>query len=178
VNKRIVNALQTSGVKSIGISGVDCGFLIAHECSLRARHRVVGQIDAIDMTIIDCVEKTASLPSWSPISRDAHGNIYNVNADLAASEIAKKCRAEHLLFVSDVPGVKNRQYGKKHNKNLGDRSAHSVRTNHRRYGAEGPRRRRGRIRWSQAGPHLRMERPGTLSNELGGSTMTGTVILK
>jgi acetylglutamate kinase len=41
----------------------------------------------------------------SPISRDLQGNIYNVNADLAASELAKKLRVEHLVFVSDVPGI-------------------------------------------------------------------------
>jgi len=45
------------------------------------------------------------VPVVSPISRDKSGNIYNVNADLAASEIAKALHAGHLVFISDVAGV-------------------------------------------------------------------------
>ena len=41
----------------------------------------------------------------SPISRDASGSIYNVNADLAAGELAMALKADDLIFVSDVPGV-------------------------------------------------------------------------
>ena len=107
VNKRIVNALQTSGIKSIGFSGVDCGFMIASRMFIKGRDiGFVGRIDAIDPTIIELCKTNGIVAVVSPISRDARGNIYNVNADLAASEIAKKCRAEHLVFVSDVPGIK------------------------------------------------------------------------
>ena len=46
------------------------------------------------------------MPVVSPISRDNSGNIYNVNADLAASELAMALKADDLVFVSDVTGVK------------------------------------------------------------------------
>jgi acetylglutamate kinase len=45
------------------------------------------------------------VPVISPLSRDAGGTIYNVNADLAASELAMAIKADDLIFVSDVPGV-------------------------------------------------------------------------
>jgi acetylglutamate kinase len=108
VNKRLVNALQTfGGVKSIGISGVDCGFLTASRMLIKGRDiGFVGQIDSIDLGIIELCKKNGIVAVVSPISRDTQGNIYNVNADLAAGEIAKKCKADHLVFVSDVPGVK------------------------------------------------------------------------
>lgn len=179
VNKRIVNALQTSGVKSIGISGVDCGFLIASRMLVKGRDiGFVGQIDAIDMTIIDLCRKNGIVAVVSPISRDAHGNIYNVNADLAASEIAKKCRAEHLLFVSDVPGVKIDNTVKNIIKIS---EIEALIASGQITGGMAPKV-RGAAEAVFAGVkqvHIcGWNGPGTLSNELGGSTMTGTVILK
>jgi acetylglutamate kinase len=106
VNKRIVNALLCSGVRAIGISGVDCGFLTASRLSVGGRDiGFVGRIDKVDRRIIDLCRDNAIVPVVSPISRDAAGNIYNVNADVAAGEIATTLCAAHLVFVSDVPGV-------------------------------------------------------------------------
>jgi acetylglutamate kinase len=51
------------------------------------------------------------------VSRSADGGIYNVNADLAASELAKALRCEHLIYVTDVDGVL-----------LDGRVAHEIRT--------------------------------------------------
>lgn len=107
VNKRIVNALLCAGVTSIGISGVDCGFLTASRLTAAGGQDIgfVGKIDRVDRRIIDICITNGIIPVVSPISRDIAGNIYNVNADLAAGEIAKTLGAAHLVFVSDVPGV-------------------------------------------------------------------------
>jgi acetylglutamate kinase len=107
VNKRIVNALQTAGVTALGISGVDCGLFTASRMQVKGQDiGFVGTIDDVDLRIIDLCRSSGIVPVVSPISRDAQGNTYNVNADVAASELAKKCKADHLVFVSDVPGVK------------------------------------------------------------------------
>jgi acetylglutamate kinase len=107
VNKRIVNALQTAGVTALGISGVDCGLFTASRMMVKGQDiGFVGNIDAVDLRIIEICRSSGIVPVVSPISRDAAGNVYNVNADLAASELAKKCKADHLVFISDVPGVK------------------------------------------------------------------------
>jgi acetylglutamate kinase len=106
VNKRIVNVLQTKGVDAIGISGVDCGLFNASRMLVKGQDiGFVGNIDSINTKIIDLCVQNRFVPAISPMSRDAQGNIYNVNADLAASELAKKCRVHHLIFVSDVPGI-------------------------------------------------------------------------
>jgi acetylglutamate kinase len=107
VNKRIVNALLYAGVQAIGISGVDCNLFSASKMTAAGGQDIgfVGKIDRIDPTIIDLCRSNRIVPVVSPISRDAAGNIYNVNADLAASEMAKKCAATHLVFISDVQGV-------------------------------------------------------------------------
>jgi acetylglutamate kinase len=106
VNKRIVNALQTRGVDAIGISGVDCGLFSASRMLIKGQDiGFVGVIDKVDTRIIELCMHNRITVVVSPISRDDKGNIYNVNADLAAGELAKKCKARHLVFVSDVPGV-------------------------------------------------------------------------
>jgi acetylglutamate kinase len=179
VNKRIVNALQTFGVKSLGISGVDCGFLTASRMLIRGRDiGFVGRIDAIDLTIIELCKKNGIIAVVSPISRDTQGNIYNVNADLAASEIAKKCRAEHLVFVSDVPGVKIDNTVKNIIK-ISELEA--LMASGQITGGMAPKVRSATEAMLAGVKQVHIcgwNGPGTLSNELGRSTMTGTVILK
>lgn len=106
VNKRLVNALQTAGVTALGISGVDCNLLTASRMTVKG-HDIgfVGEVRKVDRTIIDLCRSQGIVPVVSPISRDQAGNIYNVNADVAATEIARELSAGHLVFVSDVAGV-------------------------------------------------------------------------
>ena len=106
VNKRLVNALQTAGVTALGISGVDCNLLSAARMTIKGQDiGFVGTIERVDPRIIALCEKNGIVPVVSPMSRDKSGNIYNVNADVAASEIAKALHAGHLVFISDVAGV-------------------------------------------------------------------------
>jgi acetylglutamate kinase len=106
VNKRIVNALLTAGCQTLGLSGVDCDFLNASRMLVNGRDiGFVGNIDKVNTRIMDVCRNNGIIPVVSPISRDKSGNIYNVNADLAASEIAKALNADDLIFISDVPGV-------------------------------------------------------------------------
>jgi acetylglutamate kinase len=106
VNKRLTNALETAGVTALGISGVDCNLLSASRMTVKGRDiGFVGEVRKVDKRIIDLCRKERIVPVISPISRDDSGNVYNVNADVAASEIAAALGADHLVFVSDVPGV-------------------------------------------------------------------------
>jgi acetylglutamate kinase len=106
VNKRLANALQVAGVSALGISGVDCGLFTASRMTVGGQDiGFVGAIDNVDTRIIDICKEQHIVPVVSPISRDTTGNTYNVNADTAAAEIARALRADHLVFVSDVPGV-------------------------------------------------------------------------
>lgn len=106
VNKRIVNALQREGVAALGISGVDAGLFEASKMLIRG-HDIgfVGKIDKVSPGIIELCRQNRLVPVVSPISRDGEGNVYNVNADLAASELAMALTADDLIFVSDVSGV-------------------------------------------------------------------------
>jgi acetylglutamate kinase len=106
VNKRIVNALLKQGVNAFGFSGVDGNLFEASKMLMKGQDiGFVGQIDKVNTSIIDIFKAGSIIPVISPISRDASGCIYNVNADLAASELAMAIKADDLVFVSDVPGV-------------------------------------------------------------------------
>jgi acetylglutamate kinase len=106
VNKRIVNTLQSANIDALGVSGVDCSLFTASRLLIKGQDiGFVEQIDAINTRILDICKSNRIVVVVSPISRDDRGNIYNVNADTAAGALAKKCRVERLLFISDVPGV-------------------------------------------------------------------------
>ncbi len=106
VNKRIVNALLLSGVRAFGFSGVDGNLFEASKMSMRGLDiGFVGKIESVNTSLINALRHNNLIPVISPISRDQHGAIYNVNADLAASELAMALKADDLIFVSDVPGV-------------------------------------------------------------------------
>lgn len=107
VNKRIVNALQMAGIMAAGFSGVDANLFSATKMLMKGQDiGFVGQIKAVSLTLIDACRQAHLIPVISPISRDASGCIYNVNADLAASELAMALSADDLVFISDVPGVR------------------------------------------------------------------------
>ncbi|MBD3392272.1 MAG: acetylglutamate kinase [Chitinivibrionales bacterium] len=106
VNKRIVNALLGEGVSAVGVCGIDAGLFEAEKLVINgADIGCVGTIARVDTRIVDLCGANGMVPVVSPVSRDRAGEIYNVNADLAASELAKALGAGHLIFVSDVDGV-------------------------------------------------------------------------
>jgi acetylglutamate kinase len=106
VNKRIVNTLLMEGVPAFGFSGVDANLFEASKMTMKGQDiGFVGKIEKVNTDIINVCRQNKLIPVISPISRDLAGAIYNVNADLAASELAMALKADDLIFVSDVPGV-------------------------------------------------------------------------
>lgn len=106
VNKRIVNALLREGANAFGLSGVDGSLFTASRMFINGKDiGLVGQIDSVRTSLIDMCRTAGLVPVISPVSRDNNGTIYNVNADLAASELAMAIKADDLIFISDVPGV-------------------------------------------------------------------------
>ena len=106
VNKRIVNALLMENVNAFGFSGVDGGLFTASKMLIKGQDiGFVGNIDSVNCAIIDFCRQSKLVPVISPVSRGVDGAIYNVNADLAASELAMAIKADDLIYISDVPGV-------------------------------------------------------------------------
>ena len=103
INKNLVNLLQNNGGKSIGLCGMD-GHLI--EAKVKDEQLgFVGEITNINVEpILDVLEK-GYIPVVSTVGCDSEGNVYNINADTAASRIAGMLKAESLISMTDIAGL-------------------------------------------------------------------------
>jgi acetylglutamate kinase len=103
INKTLVNLIQINGGKAIGISGLD-GHMIEAEVK-DERLGFVGRITKVDVSpVLDVLEK-GYIPVVSTIGCDGEGNVYNINADTAASYIAGAMGAKRLISMTDIAGV-------------------------------------------------------------------------
>ena len=100
VNKNLVNLLD----KGIGLSGVD-GSLFEASC-LDSKMVNVGKIEKVNPQIILDTFENGYIPVVSSVAKaiDKLG-IYNINADLAASELAISLHAKKLILLTDVKGL-------------------------------------------------------------------------
>ncbi len=105
-NKAIVKAFLAAGLDAAGFSGVDGGLL---RCRKKQHPTIdlglVGEITGVRTRFLNHFAMQGIIPVISPISLGEDGQTYNVNADEAAGAIAEAMGAEHLDFVSNVPGV-------------------------------------------------------------------------
>jgi acetylglutamate kinase len=110
-NKEIVSLLNQKGGKAIGLSGID-GNLI--ECEqyktiidgTETDIGYVGKITHINSKLIELIAKDEYIPVIAPIGVGPDGQSYNINADTVAGEVAAALRAEKLMLLTDVEGVK------------------------------------------------------------------------
>ncbi len=106
VSKKLVAKLINAGVDAIGISGVDGGLLRTKKYSHPEWDLGwVGEIIHVRSNLLLDLSDRGITPVISPISLGEDGQIYNVNADEAASCIAVAVHAQAIDFVSNVPGV-------------------------------------------------------------------------
>ncbi|HRN67174.1 MAG TPA: acetylglutamate kinase [Promineifilum sp.] len=105
-NKAIVKAFLAAGLDAAGFSGIDGGLL---RCRKKQHPTIdlglVGEITGVRARFLNHFAMQGIIPVISPISLGEDGQTYNVNADEAAGAIAAALGAEHLDFVSNVPGV-------------------------------------------------------------------------
>lgn len=104
VNKRLVSALTAAGRPSVGLSGIDGALTIAAQ--LNSELAFVGSPGRTDGRLLDLLVKAGYLPVVACLAGDAQGNIYNVNADQMAVSCAAGWKADKLLFLTDVAGVR------------------------------------------------------------------------
>lgn len=103
INKTLVNRLQNSGGKAVGLSGLD-GHLIEAEPKDPALG-FVGEITKINIEpVTDLLEK-GYIPVISTVGCDDKGNVYNINADTAAARIASALGAQSLFLMTDIAGL-------------------------------------------------------------------------
>jgi acetylglutamate kinase len=107
VNKWIVRALEREGVRAAGVSGTDLGlFHAARLVSRGGDLGYVGTIEEVNTEIINILLARRIIPVISPISIGPEYRAYNVNADHAAQKLAEVWKADDLIYITDVPGIK------------------------------------------------------------------------
>ena len=102
INKEIVNMLNQHGAKAIGINGKDMSFMKA-----KSLVGYTGEITSIDGVFVNKLLSENLIPVIAPIAAgdSATHPGYNINADTAASEIAAAIDAKRVIFLTDTPGV-------------------------------------------------------------------------
>jgi acetylglutamate kinase len=108
VNKKLVAAIQAAGMPAVGFCGGD-------GMSFRARKKLVsgrdlgfvGEICFAKPCWIEALWQQGGIPVLASLALGADGEYYNVNADEMAAACASACHANALIFLTDVPGVKN-----------------------------------------------------------------------
>jgi acetylglutamate kinase len=118
VNREVVGYLNQHGGKAVGLSGKDGGLLLCKKHLQEVAGEdgttelvdmgFVGEIIKVDPSIIETLEKERFIPVIAPIGVGADGESYNINADLVAGKIAGALKAEKLILLTDVAGVKDK----------------------------------------------------------------------
>ncbi|MBI2941246.1 MAG: acetylglutamate kinase [Chloroflexi bacterium] len=104
VNKELVAQVQALGGQAVGFSGIDGGLLQGRRRSETLG--LVGTVTAVRLGLVHVVMASGFIPLIAPIAIGEGGEALNLNADTAAAEIAVALRAEKLVFLTDVPGIK------------------------------------------------------------------------
>jgi len=118
VNREVVGYLNQHGGKAVGLSGKDGGLLLCKKHLQEVAGEdgatelvdmgFVGEIIKVDPSIIETLERERFIPVIAPIGVGADGESYNINADLVAGKIAGALKAEKLILLTDVTGVKDK----------------------------------------------------------------------
>jgi len=119
VNKEIVANINHYGGKAVGITGKDGGLIRARKLEMKAINPatltpeiidigMVGEVESVDPAIIDALEEKKFIPVIAPIGSGMDGETYNINADLVAGKVAGALKAEKLILLTDIEGVKDK----------------------------------------------------------------------
>jgi acetylglutamate kinase len=106
VNKSLVAGLGALGIPAVGLSGGDGLTFRARKKHTDPDLGYVGEVAASDPRLLDAIWKLNGVPVLSSMALGFDGEYYNVNADEMAAACAVACRADALVFLTDVPGVK------------------------------------------------------------------------
>ncbi|GAA3765261.1 acetylglutamate kinase [Terriglobus aquaticus] len=106
VNKSLVASLNQQGQSAVGICGGDGQVFRARKKRTTPDLGFVGEIAATDPRWIEAIWTMNSVPVISSIALGFDGEYYNINADEMAAATAACVKADALVFLTDVPGVK------------------------------------------------------------------------
>ena len=119
INKEIVALINAAGAWAIGLCGKDGNLVYAQKARKTETdpdsniERIidlgfVGEPAEVDRTLLDQLATSEMIPVIAPVAPGRDGHTYNINADTFAGAVAGAVNAQRLLFLTDVPGVLDR----------------------------------------------------------------------
>ena len=103
VNKDLVQRLEDAGGKAVGLCGLDGSLLKADQ--LGTQLGFVGEIREVNAEILQNASANGYVPIVSTVAAGYHGEVFNINADVAAARIAASLGAMKLILMTDVRGL-------------------------------------------------------------------------
>lgn len=116
INKRIVQAINAQGGKAVGLSGKDANLMICEKDLKRVVRDgqevtvdlgFVGRPVEMNPEVLTTFLGSDFIPVVAPLGAGRNGETFNVNGDTAAGAIAAAMKADRLLLLTDVSGVKD-----------------------------------------------------------------------
>ena len=112
VNPALVHELNVAGITAVGLNGFD-GTLLESTYLDKETYGFVGEVTNVNTALLDALTATGIVPVIACIGATKEGQALNINGDTVASEIALAVKAESLLLVTDVSGIRiNDEYQK------------------------------------------------------------------
>jgi len=111
INTQVLGMCREFDIAAVGVSGVDAGLVRAHKrppVSVEGQmvdYGFVGDIDLIDVKVLQQLLDDGLMPVVSPVSADDKGQLLNINADTVAAGIGAGLKAEKLMLCTGAPGI-------------------------------------------------------------------------
>jgi len=117
INTDILSALKRAGAETVGMSGVDGNTIVARRREIQEiENQETGEVETIDyghvgdivqinVRLVELLIDNGYIPVISSLGGDDQGNVFNINADTIAAEIAVHLAAEKLILLTDVDGI-------------------------------------------------------------------------
>ena len=105
VNKDLVQHLENHSGKAIGLCGLDGSMIQARKLESGADLGYVGEIVRVNTKIITDATNNGYVPIIATIAGGVNGEVYNINADIAAARIAAELGARKLILMTDIRGL-------------------------------------------------------------------------
>jgi len=105
INKELVEDIRIIGADAFGLSGKENRLLIAKKVICNEDIGFTGNVDSVDTTVLDRLLEANIIPVISPVAMGHDGELYNVNADEAASNIAIAVKAEKMMILTNIAGI-------------------------------------------------------------------------
>jgi acetylglutamate kinase len=105
VQQELVAAINGLGGEAVGISGLDGKLFECERYTGDGDLGLVGRIKRVNLRPVTAALNEGYIPVVTPVGLGEGGVAYNINADLGAGELAAALRSEKLIFLTDVPGI-------------------------------------------------------------------------